>query len=137
MPHGVVHAVSSPAYTLCPRPRPRPLQVKQRQGVVERVQNDGTTAIVRSIFKKETDISAFTKLKVREAPVLPRATTTTRLGPGIAIAWKWLHAFLVEGFFGLHACMHVPMEHPMQYAASDPIPWRHAVLATHHHAAIQ
>ncbi|KAK9818119.1 hypothetical protein WJX72_007434 [[Myrmecia] bisecta] len=39
-------------------------KVKQKTGVVERVSKDGTSAICRSLFKKETDISLFTGMKV-------------------------------------------------------------------------
>lgn len=52
---------------LCPSWRRSLLQVKERRGVIERVQPDGTTAVCRGLFKKETDISVFVGLKVREA----------------------------------------------------------------------
>ena len=41
------------------------LQVKERQGVIERIQPDGTTAVCKGLFKKETDMSVFNGLKVR------------------------------------------------------------------------
>jgi selenocysteine-specific elongation factor len=40
------------------------VQVKERQGSIERMQPDGITAVCKGLFKKETDISVFTGLKV-------------------------------------------------------------------------
>ncbi|KAG2492709.1 hypothetical protein HYH03_009122 [Edaphochlamys debaryana] len=42
----------------------RVFKPKARQGVIERVQPDGSTAIVRSLLKKESDVSVFVGLKV-------------------------------------------------------------------------
>ena len=45
-------------------PPPLWAQLKERRGAIDRVQPDGTTAIVRALFKKETDMGAFVNLKV-------------------------------------------------------------------------
>ena len=42
----------------------RVYKVKRREGVVERVQDGGRTAICKGMFKKETDINIFTGLRV-------------------------------------------------------------------------
>ena len=43
----------------------RVFKLKQRRGLVERMSEDGTSAVCRSMFKKDTDISLFANLKVR------------------------------------------------------------------------
>ncbi len=45
------------------------VQIKERIGCIERMQPDGTTAVCKGLFKKETDISVFTGLKVRACVV--------------------------------------------------------------------
>ncbi len=42
----------------------RVFKIKERTGCIERMQPDGTTAICKQLFKKETDISVFTGLTV-------------------------------------------------------------------------
>jgi len=44
--------------------RLRVFRVKQREGVVERVNKDGCTAVCRGMFKKETDIGHFAGMQV-------------------------------------------------------------------------
>ncbi|GAB4820810.1 hypothetical protein N2152v2_007856 [Parachlorella kessleri] len=41
---------------------------KQREGVIERVEGDGCTAICRGMFKKDTDLSKFTGMRVTALP---------------------------------------------------------------------
>lgn len=82
---------------LCPSLRHSLLQVKERRGVIERVQPDGTTAVCRGLFKKETDISVFLGLKVREAlgglwlaAVRPpaRAALARRSWQAVEVGWR-------------------------------------------------
>jgi len=40
-------------------------QIKEKRGTIERVMPDGQTAIVRGMFKKETDPALYVNLKVR------------------------------------------------------------------------
>lgn len=47
------------------------VQPKEKRGVIERVQPDGTTAIVRGMFKKETDPAIYINLKVCVCRFLP------------------------------------------------------------------
>ncbi len=42
----------------------RVYKTKQRAGSVERVARDGRSAVCRGMFKKETDLSAFTGMQV-------------------------------------------------------------------------
>ncbi len=41
------------------------VQVKEKQGIIERILPDQNTAIVRGMFKKETDPQIYIGLKVR------------------------------------------------------------------------
>lgn len=43
---------------------PGALQIKERYGLLERIQPDRTTGICRGLFKKETDLRVFTGLRV-------------------------------------------------------------------------
>ena len=42
-------------------------KTKAREGVVDRVEKDGTTAVCKGLFKRETDLSPFVGMRVRTA----------------------------------------------------------------------
>lgn len=63
----------------------RVYKTKQREGCVERVLPDGTSAVVRDLLKKETDVAVFVGLTVRRCgdrcvcPPSPTATGAHRI----------------------------------------------------------
>ena len=51
--------------------RLRVVKLKSKHGIIERLAGDGCTAICRGMFKKETDMSLFSEMKVRHLKAHP------------------------------------------------------------------
>ena len=56
--------------------RLRVAKLKAKHGVIERVGQDGRTAICRGMFKRETDLTAFRGMKVQPMCQADRLTCT-------------------------------------------------------------
>ena len=65
----------------------RVFKPKQREGVIERVEGDGCTAICRGMFKKDTDLSKFTGESHDESVMCGRQCKLQSAGSSWAGHW--------------------------------------------------
>lgn len=79
-------------------------RLKQKQGTIERVAADGHSAVCKGMFKKETDISLFSGMKVSSK----RRPAASVLGSTAELDLHLLPDVVLTGHLPITTCVWIP-----------------------------